>query len=223
MFQSSSRRNWFTKEGVDHYLEIEKENRMSTNGESFWELFMRFTEKHGLPGNTLMLDIGCGPGIVASDFIKKFAFKSLLAIDLSEPMLDCVPWYVDLETVRTTFQKADITKCRFDAHDASADLALSCRTLVYANSIENVFTETARVLKPGGLFAFNCFIHRQNFTETHFCERARYPMDTYAHSLKRIKELMALYGFKPLEERVELRSEMTSIPVSSQVFFLKKV
>jgi ubiquinone/menaquinone biosynthesis C-methylase UbiE len=190
---------WSAKQNVDSYI------RTTINGDgqdptSTANLLLELIGSEiknvpFAPERRALIDIGCGPGYVSGKLIQEHYFNELVAIDLSEEMLNCVPWYVDIEKVRTNFQKADIGSAKFMAANASMDLAVCCRTLIYVKGIHNVLQEAARVLKPGGLFCFNCLLHTE-IEEVLLCESAGAPMEVFAYSKNFLLEKMARLHFE---------------------------
>jgi predicted TPR repeat methyltransferase len=94
------------------------------------------------------IDLGCGTGLVAQAFAKEV--DSFIGIDLSPRMI---------EKARATglyaqFEVADMVQGLAARPDASADLILAADAVIYLFDLAPLLREVARVLVPGGLFAF---------------------------------------------------------------------
>ncbi|MFH1409227.1 MAG: class I SAM-dependent methyltransferase [Nanoarchaeota archaeon] len=96
-----------------------------------------------------VLELGMGAGRFL-DEVSKVA-KKVIGIDISENM-------VDLAKKRNndvTLQVMDATKMTFK--DNAFDIAYSMGMFEYVENLSPFLREVHRVLKPGGLFVFNCF------------------------------------------------------------------
>jgi ubiquinone/menaquinone biosynthesis C-methylase UbiE len=94
-----------------------------------------------------ILDVGCGPGMMAEYSIKRdFEF---FGIDISEKMIDeCINKFGHVDS--TNFSVGKLQSLEFK--DSFFDVVLCMGALEYVNEdeIENAFSEMIRVLKPGG-------------------------------------------------------------------------
>jgi ubiquinone/menaquinone biosynthesis C-methylase UbiE len=214
---------WATNKKVNEYLGRMKISEDTTPQVLRALVSLVFDETKYNLENSLFIDMGCGPGNISAEFIKEFGFKEFVAIDKSEAMLDAVPFYVDIEKVRTSFQRADVGRSILKAKDISADMVLSCRTLFYVENINHVLQEVGRVLKPGGVFAFSTLVHKQDNLESIFCENAGFYMNAFAHSYKNIIRLLRNYDIVPigaLHGSPEL--DFTKIPVNNAACLFQK-
>ena len=104
------------------------------------------------PGTTL-LELGCGPGLYACSFAKKFPQISATGIDLSRPLL---------RRARTRANNLHLQNCHFHEGDAQAlkelpqsfDAVIVSRLFLIVQDRTAVLAEIFRVLRPGG----RCFI-----------------------------------------------------------------
>jgi predicted TPR repeat methyltransferase len=99
------------------------------------------------------IDLGCGTGLAAQAF--KNCIDEFIGIDLSAEMIKrarATELYKALET-------ADAVEGLHHLADASADLVLAADMMIYIHDLAPLFIEAARVLKPGGLFAFTAETH----------------------------------------------------------------
>ena len=103
------------------------------------------------PSGKETLDIGCGGGLLAEEFARLGC--KVTGIDPSEP---------SLAVAKAHAQQSDL-----DIHylvgvgehlpfaDASFAIVYCCDVLEHVNDLEQVITETARVLKPSGIFLYD--------------------------------------------------------------------
>ena len=219
---------WHNHEKANQYI-----SRLQEPGKNMHDIICGFLKEITIrsfsdpqinPGNNLLIDIGCGPGSVSAQFIEALGFKEFLAVDISNAMLDNVPGYVDIEKVRTTFQKADMNKDQLKASDQSANMVLSAQMIFYLADIENFFREVVRVLKPGGLFALSCLVHTQTTPRSIFCENSEYVMDTFAHSQMGIIYRLIAQRFEVFVSDIgpALYYTKKPIPVHNGVFLFRK-
>ena len=105
----------------------------------------RFLESLALKKGERVLDVGCGPGLLAGQMAAAGALVA--AVDTSLPMLESArSQYPDLD-----FREGSATEIPFD--DASFDAVISTQVLEYVPDIPAALAEFARVLKPGGRVA----------------------------------------------------------------------
>lgn len=106
------------------------------------------------PGDTV-LDLGCGPATQLAMVARLNPRTNFIGVDLSDEMLDIAREHVasqGLQNVR--FERADMS--RLTMADASVDAVVSTVALHHlpdVETLERVFAEVRRVLKPsGGLY-----------------------------------------------------------------------
>jgi 2-polyprenyl-6-hydroxyphenyl methylase/3-demethylubiquinone-9 3-methyltransferase len=104
----------------------------------------------GVAGKTVA-DIGCGGGLLAEELARLGA--SVIGADPSAP---------SLETARAHARAAGLTIDyrlgsgeQLPIPDASADIACCADVLEHVSDVPAVLRETARILKPGGLFLYD--------------------------------------------------------------------
>ncbi|MDX3805970.1 MAG: methyltransferase domain-containing protein [Bosea sp. (in: a-proteobacteria)] len=104
-------------------------------------------------------DLGCGTGLMGEAIRAESGF--LAGCDLSPRMIaraqaktqaDGAPLYDKLAT-------AGLTAFLVSRPDESADLVIAADVFVYLGELGPSFTQSARVLKPGGFFAFTVQSH----------------------------------------------------------------
>lgn len=97
-----------------------------------------------------VLDMGCGPGVYASELLSKGA--RVTAVDGSVEMVAMVDAKLG-EQVNAYVQ--DLTKGLPCESASEYDLVISPLVIHYIEDIIALFAEVARVLKPGGTFVFS--------------------------------------------------------------------
>lgn len=101
-----------------------------------------------------ILDAGTGTGFAIPALFKKYKKAQLVALDLSENMLDQAGRHGGF--FRSPQRVcADIQNLPFE--DNAFDLIFSSLSLQWCNNLAGAFLEAKRVLKPGGLFVFTTF------------------------------------------------------------------
>lgn len=105
------------------------------------------------PAFARAIDLGCGTGLAARAF--SGIADDIIGIDLSPRMIErarVTGLYAELEV-------AEIVDGLRGRPDGSADLILAADVMVYVHDMTPLLAEVARVLSPGGLFAFTVESH----------------------------------------------------------------
>ena len=101
-----------------------------------------------------ILDAGAGTGMAIPALFKRFKKAQLVALDLSENMLEKSSRYGGFFR-SPHLVCADIEHLPFA--DNSFDLVFSSLSMQWCNDLNAALIEAKRVLKPGGLFVFSTF------------------------------------------------------------------
>lgn len=99
------------------------------------------------------LDLGCGTGLAAREFGPNV--DEFIGVDLSPGMIE----QARKTKLYARLDVADMVQGLTTEPDASADLVIAADAVIYLPDLAPLAIGAARVLKPGGLFAFT--------TETH--------------------------------------------------------
>ena len=97
------------------------------------------------------LDIGCGGGLLAEEFAR--AGCKVTGIDPSEPSLAVAKTHAQQSGLDITYLPGVGEHLPFA--DAAFDIVYCCDVLEHVSDLTQVITETARVLKPGGIFFYD--------------------------------------------------------------------
>jgi predicted TPR repeat methyltransferase len=99
------------------------------------------------------LDLGCGTGLAGAAF--RDCVEHLEGVDLSSGMVA----QVRAKGIYHALHVGDVVAHLRAAPDRSVDLVLAADVLVYIGNLAPLFTQIARVLASGGLFAFTAESH----------------------------------------------------------------
>lgn len=114
--------------------------------------FQRALSDQGVdPRGQRALDLGCGGGFLAEEFARVGC--RVTGIDPSGPTIEAAREHATQGGLHIEYLVGVGESLPFD--DASFDLVCCCDTLEHVDDLERVVAETARVLKPGGLFLYD--------------------------------------------------------------------
>jgi 2-polyprenyl-6-hydroxyphenyl methylase/3-demethylubiquinone-9 3-methyltransferase len=103
------------------------------------------------PAGRQALDIGCGGGLLAEDFAR-LGF-SVTGIDPSWPSIAAARKHAREARLDIDYRQGAGESLPFP--DASFDLAYCCDVLEHVEDAGRVVAETARIIKPGGVYCFD--------------------------------------------------------------------
>ncbi|MBP0577857.1 methyltransferase domain-containing protein [Labrys sp. LIt4] len=95
-----------------------------------------------------VLDLGCGTGLVAETF--RSICRDIVGVDLSAAMLA----KARAKQIYRHLEQAEIGDFLLRQDAGSVDLILAADVFIYFGDLDAVFRQAARVLAPGGRFAF---------------------------------------------------------------------
>jgi predicted TPR repeat methyltransferase len=96
-----------------------------------------------------MLDIGCGTGLVGASFAPYL--RNLVGVDLSVNMLNLA----DERHVYHRLVREDMLTMMRKEGGASFDIVTAADVFIYHGRLDEIFLETKRLLRPGGMFIFS--------------------------------------------------------------------
>jgi 2-polyprenyl-6-hydroxyphenyl methylase / 3-demethylubiquinone-9 3-methyltransferase len=105
------------------------------------------------PTGLRVLDVGCGGGLLAEEFAR-LGFR-VTGVDPSAASLIAAGRHAHQEGLRIEYQVGAGEALPFDR--ASFDIVYCCDVLEHVRDLELVIAETARVLKPGGVYLYDTF------------------------------------------------------------------
>jgi predicted TPR repeat methyltransferase len=155
-----------------------------------------------------ILDLGCGTGQcgVALAHLKRY----LVGVDLSAKMLALARSH----DVYDELHSEEVHACLRATATARFDLAIAADVLIYIGRLEELFAETARVLRVGGWFAFST---EECSTPDHTLRAS----GRYAHSQDYIRRI-ANRAFSVVDaEPTTIRME-SGIPLEGRLYILRK-
>jgi 2-polyprenyl-6-hydroxyphenyl methylase / 3-demethylubiquinone-9 3-methyltransferase len=97
------------------------------------------------------LDIGCGGGFLAEEFAALGC--QVTGIDPSRPSIEAARAHAAGRGLRIDYLIGSGEQ--LPVPDSAYDLAYCCDVLEHVSDVDRVISETARVLKPGGLYLFD--------------------------------------------------------------------
>lgn len=103
------------------------------------------------PSGLRVLDIGCGGGFLAEEFCRLGC--RVVGVDPSTVSIQAARRHAALVALDIEYLVASGEG--LPAQDSVFDLAYCCDVLEHVSDLESVIKETARVLKPGGLYFFD--------------------------------------------------------------------
>jgi 2-polyprenyl-6-hydroxyphenyl methylase / 3-demethylubiquinone-9 3-methyltransferase len=135
--------------------------RVALNPARFGYFRQVLTERLKLdPRNLRALDVGCGGGLLAEEFARLGC--QVTGINPSEPSIATVRTHASQSDLAIAYQVGVGEQLPFA--DASFDLVCCCDVLEHVSDLNRVIAETARVLKPGGVYCFDT-INRTLFSK----------------------------------------------------------
>ncbi|MFI6939124.1 bifunctional 2-polyprenyl-6-hydroxyphenol methylase/3-demethylubiquinol 3-O-methyltransferase UbiG [Streptomyces sp. NPDC050418] len=103
------------------------------------------------PAGARVLDVGCGGGLLAEEFAA-LGFH-VTGVDPSEPSISAARRHAARSGLAIDYVVG--TGEALPVPDASFDLVYCCDVLEHVDDLEQVIAETARVLRPSGLYLFD--------------------------------------------------------------------
>ena len=151
------------------------------------ELLADRVKKHAGGRKLRVLDLGCGTGLCGEHIGKCCDY--LAGVDLSPAMLA----RARARNVYHELAERDIEEYLRDAPAASFDAVLSADVFIYIGDLAGVFSDVARVLNAGGVFALSI---EQAPAGRDFTLQ---PNGRYAHSMDYIRRIAARPGLRVIE------------------------
>lgn len=173
-------------------------------------------------GGTL-IDLMSGPGNSIAD-MESLGFENYVAVDGSEEMLTFINEnkIIHKGTIQTI--KADMLHEPLPISDAGAAMVNCFCGMQFVSDISNIFSETARLLRPKGIFGFNLLTHWEK--ESNLIPFINHnSIECHIHSFNRVSELMNQNNFRfvaPTDLSVKYVNTVDGIPYHSALFVTEK-
>lgn len=103
------------------------------------------------PERLLCLDVGCGGGLLAEEFAKLGC--RVVGVDPSEPSLETARAHAKQQALEIEYLVAAGEDLPFE--DDAFDVVYCCDVLEHVESVERTVAESARVLRPGGVYLYD--------------------------------------------------------------------
>lgn len=144
------------------------------------------------PGETL-LDLGIGTGLASIKF-STIGLK-VYGLDYSEEMLNVCRSKSFTEELKLHNLRGD--ELPYD--DNSFNHTICCGVFHFLSDLENIFSEVARIMKEGGIFAFT--ISTDNTAKEYIEQMIGWGVPIYRHSPNHIKKLLTKTEMKLLKSK----------------------
>lgn len=137
--------SWWDECGVLHAL-------TALNPARFGYMRRVLVEELGLrPAALRALDVGCGGGLLAEEFAR--LGSAVTGVDPSEESLAAARRHAAERGLPITYRRATGEALPFPP--GTFDVVYCCDVLEHVQDLDQVIAETARVLKPGGVYLFD--------------------------------------------------------------------
>ncbi|KAK3705383.1 Delta(24)-sterol C-methyltransferase [Vermiconidia calcicola] len=107
--------------------------------------------KMGIREGMRVLDVGCGVGGPARE-IAKFSGANIVGLNNNDYQIERATRYAEKEGLASQLSYAKGDFMQMDFPDNSFDAVYAIEATVHAPSLEGIYSEIFRVLKPGGVF-----------------------------------------------------------------------
>lgn len=173
--------------------------------ESFWATLQRLV---GSKSKDVVVDFGCGPGLLLVDLAKKFHAKHAYGLDESENMLKQAARFLSeiMSEEQFTLQKINFDESQIDLEPDTIDLAFAGHMFHEITSPRNLTLQVFTKLKQGGQFAVIDYVsgNPEGFIKNMVgagmeeeAAKARYP-HMCKHSVNDLTDFLSKAGFSDI-------------------------
>lgn len=153
--------------------------------------------------NGTVVDLGCGPGTSLQHLTKVFSFKKCVGIDAVPSMLSFMVEHKNGLSYNLETQCRDLRKDSFGVRSNSVDLVICCNVLKYLKSIDHLFSETVRILKPNRFFGFDLTTHMESRRKIITQDDKDGTPVMYRYHQKHLEGLLKKHSFSVVSEKTE--------------------
>ena len=135
---------------------------VATHDERFAPPFWAFFDAHvggRLPARAVMVDVGCGPGLLLRDLGERYPDAVLHGYDVTPAMI-AYSRQLRFKAASATFTLHDVVAQPLPLADATVNLASMSSVLHVFDEPLLTLAEIRRVLAPGGIFLLNDWIRQ---------------------------------------------------------------
>lgn len=143
-----------------------------------------------------LIDLGSGTGICGKTAFLEFNnhFEKCILVDASHKMLDYCKNTICKTDSRFEVQYANLEQdIPIPIKNEVASLVVSNALTIYLSNLDTFIAESARMLKKGGMLAFDAILHKENHPRSIEIEDDE--IFIYQHSLKGINKKLIQNGF----------------------------
>jgi predicted TPR repeat methyltransferase len=163
------------------------------------------------PAQMDILDLGCGTGL-CGERLRDIA-RRLVGVDLAPKMLEIARGRGCYDELA----QAEIGQFLSTSARAGFDLAVAADVLIYIGDLDQLMREVARVLRPGGWFAFS-IEQPSEACDTYRLE----PSGRYSHSLAYVKGRAGGYGLAERSRQDVVIRKHGGLALPGQLLVLQK-
>jgi len=158
----------------------------------------------------LVLDLGCGTGLLGQELSANFKIKRLIGVDLAEKMLA----ESQKKNIYHQLVQADVIDY-LRLNEEKFDLLAATDVFVYIGDLRPVFMQAYKSIRAGGYFGFSVESMQRG-------QYKLYASGRYKHSLGYITSLSHEFGFSEINSQpIDLRKESGNI-VAGYLVLLQK-
>ncbi|WP_154224448.1 class I SAM-dependent DNA methyltransferase [Marinicella rhabdoformis] len=198
-------------------------NAFNENADKYYQRFKNDSQYHNwyqqlvdlMADDADVLDVGCGPGLLAEFILSQKPKSQMLGIDLSDNMIALAKKHVSQADFKTmNCLNVNELECYFD---------VICNAFVLPylspDDTKTLLTHCCDRLNPEGLLFLSWIVHPTLKQETSTSSDGRHHLDMYYHSLEMINTTLKQLGFKILfkAQQAEPLSQKTECCLIAQL------
>jgi SAM-dependent methyltransferase len=214
---------FFTRPGeADKYYAFDqKDDPSSTMIQTLAKMILKRKPEGYSRIDHVLVDIGCAYGKSLFTMAGILGFKKAVGIDVSEDLLKMLKTQAKskLKKVELKTFCVDLEAGRIPLANQSISIVSCFGTALYLESLENLFSEVARILRPNGIF---CVTITADMKSEVSIKNEHGGLDFYIHSEANIVSLMEKYNFAFGDDSMALPNPELGEDVKEGYLFLIK-